>query len=89
MAYTICRVLSALKPNALCAVLFKLTQGLFEAVRGEVIVIDGVTLHGTCERDSHGGLRLLTAWATETSLTLDMVPCDEKSNQTSPRSPGC
>ena len=38
------RVLSALNPKAFSAALFKLTQGLHEAVRGEVIAIDGKTL---------------------------------------------
>lgn len=75
------RVLSALNPKAFSAALFKLTQGLHEAVRGEVIAIDGKTLRGTCEKAGHGGLHLVTAWATETSLTLGMVPCDEKSNE--------
>ncbi len=49
------RVLSALNPKAFSAALFKLTQGLYEAVRGEVIAIDGKILRGTCERDGPGG----------------------------------
>jgi hypothetical protein len=78
---TLRRVLSALNPKAFSGALFKLTQGLHEAVRGEVIAIDGKTLRGTCEKDGHGGLHLVTAWATEMSLMLGMVPCDEKSNE--------
>jgi predicted transposase YbfD/YdcC len=75
------RVLSMLNPKAFSLALFKLTQGLHEAVRGEVIAIDGKTLRGTCQKDGHGGLHLVTAWATEMSMTLGMVPCDEKSNE--------
>jgi predicted transposase YbfD/YdcC len=75
------RVLSALNPKLFSEALFKLTKGLHEAVRGEVIAIDGKTLRGTCEKDGHGGLHLVTAWATEMSLTLGMVPCAEKSNE--------
>ena len=75
------RVLSVLSPKAFSQAVFKLTLGLHEAVRGEVIAIDGKTLRGTCQKDGHGGLHLVTAWATETNLTLGMVPCAEKSNE--------
>jgi predicted transposase YbfD/YdcC len=75
------RVLSALNPKAFSVALFKLTQGLHEAMRGEALAIDGKTLRGTCEKDGHGGLHLVTAWAAESSLTLGMAPCDEKSNE--------
>jgi predicted transposase YbfD/YdcC len=76
------RVFGLLDRKEFAAVLFRWTQALHEATGGKLIAIDGKTLRRSFRRKSgQGMLHLVTAWASENSLTLGQVACAEKSNE--------
>jgi predicted transposase YbfD/YdcC len=55
---------------------------LHEATGGKLIAIDGKVLRRSGRKKSGlAALHLVTAWATENSLTLGQVACDDKSNE--------
>ncbi|MBA3312243.1 MAG: ISAs1 family transposase, partial [Planctomycetaceae bacterium] len=76
------RVFGRLDRGRFAAGLFLWTQALHEATGGKVIAVDGKALRRSFARKSGKAmLHLVTAWATETHLTLGQVACEEKSNE--------
>ena len=76
------RVFGLLDRRQFSTCLFQWTQALHEATGGKVIAIDGKTLRRSSRKKSGlGALHLVTAWATESGLTLGQVACAEKSNE--------
>lgn len=79
---TFARVFGLLERQQFATGLFVWTQALHEATGGTVIAIDGKTARRSlCKRSGLGALHLVTAWATESGLTLGQVACAEKSNE--------
>ena len=76
------RVFGLLDRKQFAACLFQWTQALHEATGGKVIAIDGKTARRSFNKKSGlKALHLVTAWATESGLTLGQVACEEKSNE--------
>jgi predicted transposase YbfD/YdcC len=76
------RVLGMLDRKQFAACLFQWTQALHEATGGKVIAIDGKTARRSFRKKSGlAALHLVTAWATESGLTLGQIACEEKSNE--------
>lgn len=76
------RVFGLLDRKQFAACLFRWTQALHEATGGKVIAIDGKTARRSfCKKSGLGALHLVTAWATESGLTLGQIACAEKSNE--------
>lgn len=76
------RVFGLLDRRQFSTCLFQWTQALHEATGGKVIAIDGKTVRRSSRKKSGlGALHLVTAWATESGLTLGQVACAEKSNE--------
>ena len=76
------RVLGLLDRKQFAACLFQWTQALHAATGGQVIAIDGKTARRSFRKKSGlAALHLVTAWATESGLTLGQIACEEKSNE--------
>lgn len=76
------RVFGLLDRQQFAACLFPWTQALREASSGQVMAIDGKTLRRSCRKKSGlAALHLVTAWATESGLTLGQIACEEKPNE--------
>lgn len=76
------RVFGLLERNQFAANLFHWTKALQEATGGKLIAIDGKTLRRTFAKKSGlKALHLVTAWASDNSLTLGQIACEEKSNE--------
>jgi predicted transposase YbfD/YdcC len=76
------RVFGLLDRQQFATCLFHWTRALHEATGGKVIAIDGKTARRSFRKKSGlGALHLVTAWATESGLTLGQVACAEKSNE--------
>jgi predicted transposase YbfD/YdcC len=76
------RVFGLLDRKQFAACLFQWTQALHEAMGGKLIAIDGKTARRSFNKKSGlKALHLVTAWATENSLTLGQIACEEKSNE--------
>jgi predicted transposase YbfD/YdcC len=79
---TFARVFGLLDRQKFAACLFLWTQALHEATGGKILAIDGKTARSSCAKKAGlGALHLVTAWATESGLTLGQVACAEKSNE--------
>jgi predicted transposase YbfD/YdcC len=76
------RVFGLLDRQQFAGCLFRWTQALHAATGGKLVAIDGKTLRRTFAKKSGlKALHLVTAWASENSLTLAQVACEEKSNE--------
>lgn len=76
------RVLGLLDQQQFAACLFRWTQSIHEATGGKLLAIDGKALRRSFARKSGKAmLHLVTAWASESGLTLGQVACEEKSNE--------
>lgn len=76
------RVFGMLDRKQFAACLFQWTQALHEASGGKLIAIDGKTARRSFRKKSGlGALHLVTAWATQSGLTLGQIACEEKSNE--------
>lgn len=76
------RVLGLLEPQQFAVGLFQWTQAIHEATGGTILAIDGKSLRRSFARKSGQTLlHLVTAWASESGLTLGQVACEEKSNE--------
>ena len=76
------RVLSLLERQQFAACLFQWTQAIHEATGGKVIALDGKALRRSfAKKSGKAMLHLVTAWASESGLTLGQVACEEKSNE--------
>jgi len=69
--------------------LFQWTQALHEASGGKLVGIDGKTMRRSfAKRSGKAALHLVTAWSSESGLTLGQIACEDKSNE-SRRFPNC
>lgn len=76
------RVLGLLDRQQFAACLFHWTQAIHEATGGKLLAIDGKALRRSfAKRSGKAMLHLVTAWASESGLTLGQVACEEKSNE--------
>src|SRR5947209_7084366 len=76
------RVFGLLDRRQFAAGLFQWTQALHEATGGKVIAIDGKTARRSFNKKSGlKALHLVTAWASESGLTLGQMACEDKSNE--------
>jgi len=76
------RVLGLLDRKQFAACLFQWTQAIHEATGGKLLAIDGKALRRSfAKRSGKAMLHLVTAWASESGLTLGQVACQEKSNE--------
>jgi len=76
------RVLGLLDRKHFAACLFQWTQALHEATGGKVLAIDGKTARRSfAKHKGRAALHLVTAWASESGLTLGQIACEEKSNE--------
>jgi Transposase DDE domain len=48
---------------------------------GDLVSIDGKQVRGACAKDGKEGLRMVSAWASESHLVLGQVKTAEKSNE--------
>jgi predicted transposase YbfD/YdcC len=79
---TFARVFGLLDRQQFADGLFTWTRALHETVGGKVIPIDGKTARHSFRKSAGlGALHLVTAWATESGLTLGQVACADKSNE--------
>jgi predicted transposase YbfD/YdcC len=76
------RVLGLLDRQQFAASLFQWTQAIHEATGGKLLAIDGQALRRSFgKRSGKAMLHLVTAWASDSGLTLGQVACEEKSNE--------
>lgn len=76
------RVMGLIDPKQFSACLVSWTSALQTAIKGRHIAVDGKTARGSVRKNK--GLRamhLVSAWATQSGLTLGQVAVDEKSNE--------
>lgn len=76
------RVISRIKPDALCGWMTEWMESLVSTAEGRLIPIDGKALrHSFDHANQKGALHLVSAWAHENRLTLGQVAVDSKSNE--------
>ena len=76
------RVFGLLDRRRFAACLFQWTQALHEASGGKLMGIDGKTLRRSfAKRSGKAALHLVTAWSSESGLTLGQIACEDKSNE--------
>ncbi|WP_152054416.1 ISAs1 family transposase [Tautonia marina] len=79
---TLRRVLARLDPAAFEKALLSWMQAVQEVTTGRFVAIDGKTLQGSSDRrDGKVAIYMVSAWATENTLSLGQVVVDEKSNE--------
>ena len=75
-------VFARLDPVQLQDCFISWTQAIAELLPGEVVAIDGKTARRSYDRaGKKGAIHMVSAWATQQSLTLGQVKTDEKSNE--------
>ena len=75
-------VFARLDPMQLQNCFVSWTEAIAELLPGEVVAIDGKTARRSYDRASKkGAIHMVSAWATQQSLTLGQVKTDEKSNE--------
>ena len=75
-------VFARLDPVQLQNCFMSWTQAISELLPGEVVAIDGKTARRSYDRaGKKGAIHMVSAWATQQSLTLGQVKTDEKSNE--------
>lgn len=76
------RGLARLDPGAFERCLLNWMQAVQELTANRLIAIDGKTLRGSYnKRDGKAAIHMVSAWATENTLSLGQVVVDEKSNE--------
>lgn len=75
------RVFAHLDPQAFQVRFRNWVQEVFQLTAGQVIAVDGKTGRGTCDRQGHATLHLVSAWATANGLSLGQVQIGEKANE--------
>ena len=75
-------VFARLDPAQLQNCFVSWTQAIAELLPGEVVAIDGKTARRSYDRaGKKGAIHMVSAWASQQSLTLGQVKTDEKSNE--------
>ena len=81
-ADTLRRVMGAVDPKALSAVLTQWTAALFDSFAGKQIAIDGKSIRGTMEASNgESALHVVNAWVCEHQMVLGQYATDVKSNE--------
>jgi predicted transposase YbfD/YdcC len=76
------RVLARLDPAAFEKALLSWMQAVQEITESRLVAIDGKTLRGSYNRrDGKAAIHMVSAWASENTLSLGQVVVDEKSNE--------
>ncbi len=77
------RVLSRLKPDAFARCFTAwVAESLSTDEGGRLIAVDGKTLRRSHDKKNHlGALHVVSAWASETGISLGQLATDEKSNE--------
>ena len=76
------RLFESLNRKEFATCLFEWTPALQKASKDKVIAIDGKALRASGNRKRGiNSLHLVTAWATETGLTIGQIACEDKSNE--------
>lgn len=79
---TIERVFIALDTDEFSQCFSEWTKEISKLTEGEVIAIDGKRLRGSYDTDSYkAAIHMVSAYASQNSLTLGQVSCEEKSNE--------
>jgi predicted transposase YbfD/YdcC len=79
---TIARVFARIDPENFQTAFLDWVNSLTQAFTGEVIAIDGKTLRGSHERGrGKKALHLISAWATQQSISLGQRVVDDKTNE--------
>lgn len=79
---TFARVLARLDPAAFQRCLLSWIQAVQEVTANRLIAIDGKALRGSYDRrDGKAAIHMVSAWATETKLSLGQMVVDAKSNE--------
>jgi predicted transposase YbfD/YdcC len=75
-------IFAAIKPAEFERCLLSWITALHEVTSGQVIAIDGKTLRGSFDKaSSKSAIHMVSAWATENSISLGQVVTDAKSNE--------
>ena len=75
-------VFARLDPAQLQNCFVSWTQAIAELLPGEVVAIDGKTARRSYDRaGKKGAIHMVSAWATQNTLTLGQVKTEEKSNE--------
>ena len=76
------KVFARLDPAQLQSCFVSWTQAIAELLPGEVVAIDGKTARRSYDQaGKKGAIHMVSAWATQQTLTLGQVKTDEKSNE--------
>jgi predicted transposase YbfD/YdcC len=76
------RVLAHLNPGEFEKALSSWMQAVQEVTAGRLVAVDGKTLRGSYDRrNGKAAIHMVSAWATESKLSLGQVVVDEKSNE--------
>jgi len=76
------RLFGLLDRRQFATCLFQWTQALHEASGGKLVGIDGKTMRRSfAKRSGKAALHLVTAWSSESGLTLGQIACEDKSNE--------
>ena len=76
------RVLARLNPGEFEKALLGWMQAVQEVTANRLVAIDGKTLRGSYDRhNGKAAIHMVSAWATESKLSLGQVVVDEKSNE--------
>ena len=79
---TFARVLARIDPGAFENCLLSWMQAVQEITDHRLIAIDGKTLRGSYDRrDGKAAIHMVSAWASENTLSLGQVVVNEKSNE--------
>jgi predicted transposase YbfD/YdcC len=76
------RVFAHLNPQEFERSFLEWVKTIYELTQGQVIAIDGKTLHGSASAgEGQSAIAMVSAWATVNELVLGQVKVDEKSNE--------
>jgi predicted transposase YbfD/YdcC len=79
---TIGRVLARLDPGAFEKCLLGWVQAVHEVTAHRLVAIDGKTLRGSADQErGRAAIHMVSAWASETKLSLGQVVVGEKTNE--------
>lgn len=79
---TLMRLFARLKPEQLQQCFLNWIQTVSQITKGQVIAIDGKSLHSALERGrSRGAIHMVSAWATKNRLVLGQTKVMAKSNE--------
>jgi predicted transposase YbfD/YdcC len=76
------RVFAALDAEAFQSSFARWVEGVFAAIRGQVVAIDGKTVRRSHDKTrGKAAIHMVSAWASETGIVLGQRQVDDKSNE--------